>query len=125
MYEIAKLVNLARGEAGVINLKQIDKAAKRGAWQASVWRLGKIFPESYGDKMTLRHVGAGNGPIQIEQRTTVEIHATLEHKLGLPPEAIAAIGRQVAMMLTQQTRAQMAAGGAGAAGQVVDIQAEP
>lgn len=128
MFELARMVNKGMGESAVVNIKQIDKAARRGDWRAAAWNLGKLFPTIYGDKMQLHHAGPDGGPVQVqvEQRTTVEIRATVEVKLGLPPGALALVGRQVAMLLTQQMRAKMAAEASGAGGgAVVDVVAEP
>ena len=56
-------VNKAQGMAVVARLQRIQKAAKRGVWQADAWWLERRYPSDFG----IRHeiTGAGGGPVEI------------------------------------------------------------
>lgn len=44
----AREARKAVAAAEIVDLARIDKAASKGAWQASAWRLERKFPEKWG-----------------------------------------------------------------------------
>jgi len=55
-------VERAQAEAEIRDLEAIRKD---GAWQGSAWRLERKFPQKWGRKERLEHVGTDGGPIQV------------------------------------------------------------
>ena len=58
------------------NIKVIDEAANDGSWQASAWKLERMFPSEFGRQaMDLRAelVGKDDGPIKTESAVQVYI----------------------------------------------------
>lgn len=46
-------LNKAQGEATMDSLSVIELAGARGDWRASAWRLERMYPELYGQKIEL------------------------------------------------------------------------
>lgn len=57
----------AEGKAAVTWLRQIEKAAKEGNWNAAAWKLERRYPELYGRVIQKQeHTGPVGGPVQIQ-----------------------------------------------------------
>lgn len=54
--EFSESVNSAEAAAAQQWLKQIDKAARDGSWQAAAWKLERRYPQMYG-RQVQEHTG--------------------------------------------------------------------
>lgn len=58
--ELVSRIHEAEGRLAVVCMSHIQRAAGRGAWQASAWILERRFPDLYGRKnrTTVEHAGS-------------------------------------------------------------------
>ena len=67
--EFRDAVKAAEGEAVLLWLAKIEKAATDGSWQAAAWKLERRYPAAYGRQMHQHShevTGRDGGPIQTE-----------------------------------------------------------
>ena len=53
--KLSDTIEKALAESELRDINRIDKAAEKGAWQASAWRLERKFPKKWGRKEIVRH----------------------------------------------------------------------
>lgn len=51
-------------------LKRIEKAGKRGSWQADAWQLERRNPDQFAKRF--ESTGVGGGPIEVEDKTPIK-----------------------------------------------------
>ena len=71
----------ARADREVNDLAVVEKAARDGNWQASVWRLERLDPERYGRRLKIES--------KITQTNRAELEIT--HRLLADPRVMAAL----------------------------------
>jgi transposase-like protein len=59
-HQLLARLEAAEGQAALRWLRQIEQAAKDGAWQAAAWKLERRYPEQYG-----RHVVQHDGRLDV------------------------------------------------------------
>ncbi len=64
----------------------MDPAAARVILSSKQWRASKLAPKKYGDRTQLEHTGAGGGPIQ-----TVDLSSLTEEQLAALEPVLAAL----------------------------------
>lgn len=65
--EFSDAVEKAMAEAEIRDVAIIAKAAEEN-WQAAAWRLERKYPERWGRREKIEHVGKDDGPIETVQR---------------------------------------------------------
>ena len=50
---------------------ELDPQAYRVAMDTRKWRLARMSPKKYGDRVTQEHTGPGGGPVQMDATITI------------------------------------------------------
>lgn len=67
-FEFYEAVEKARADAAMGWLAKIEAAANAGNWKAAQYKLACLYPETYGNRSSIRaeHSGPDGGAIQID-----------------------------------------------------------
>ena len=64
--DFSDAVEKAMAESEVRDIDLIDRAAAKGTWQASAWRLERKFPKRWGRKQAHILTGTDGGPVRTQ-----------------------------------------------------------